>query len=460
MGLSFEKIETLAPDQGSLDAARKLLKPTQWPTLAEDGMGLIWGECQGSGATPYRVCVTEADAGYKCSCPSRKFPCKHALALMWLRTDGKTAFTPGTPPEWIKDWLSRRRGPSDAAAPSPEKPKVSIAASAEAPRDDAPDPKTEARAAAARERNRQEREALIADGLDELDIWLSDQADAGLAGFTANAVNACRTIAQRLVDAKASGLAARVDALPTRLFACPEATRPRMAVEELGQLHLIAEAYRRQDSLPDVLKADVRQAVGWTVTRDSLLTDPLAERISGRWQVWATRSEVQPDRLRRLETWLYGSGRFAALIDFVPVATGAAAGGYAVADTFDAELAFYPSPAPLRALLVSQTSGTQPGGAIDLPTHDLQTAYAVYEDALAVRPWLGDYPLAFLSAEIRRSGETLMVCSGGIALPLFAAQEAVAWPLLRAGAFDGMGLWDGRTLDLRWAETSLGRWTA
>lgn len=457
MGLTLETIEALAPDQGSLDAARKLLKPAQWPTLAEDGAGLIWGECQGSGATPYRVCVAEGDAGYKCSCPSRKFPCKHSLALMWLRTEGKAGFTPGTPPEWVKDWLSRRRGPSDTAA-APDKPKASIAAVSDA--EEAPDPKAEARAAAARERNRQDRETSIAGGLDELDIWLRDQVDSGLAGFAANAVNGCRTIAQRLVDAKASGLAARLDTLPARLFAAPEAARPRLAVEELGQLYLIAEAYRRQDMLSPVLKADVRQTVGWIVTRESLLGDPDAERLTGQWQVWATRSEVQPDRLRRLETWLYGNGRFAVLIDFVPVATGAAASGYTVGDVFEAELVFYPSPVPLRALLVAQTTGTQPGGPMDLPANDLDTAYAAYEAALAARPWLGDCPLAFRAAEIRRSGERAYICAGSLALPLPAAQEAAVWSLLRAGPIDGLGLWDGMAFDLRWAETSLGRWTA
>jgi hypothetical protein len=89
VSLGLAKIEALAPDQGSLDAARKLLKPSSWPTLAENGAGLIWGECQGSGATPYRVSVTELDAGYKCSRPSRKFPCKHSVALMWLRAEGR-----------------------------------------------------------------------------------------------------------------------------------------------------------------------------------------------------------------------------------------------------------------------------------------------------------------------------------------------------------------------------------
>src|ERR1700730_13571576 len=117
MSLTLQRIEGLAPDQESLAAARKLLKPSSWPTLAEGG-GLIWGECQGSGATPYRVVVHEVDAGYKCTCPSRKFPCKHTLALMWMRAEGKLAFATGTPPHWVNDSLSRRRGPSQAKPPA------------------------------------------------------------------------------------------------------------------------------------------------------------------------------------------------------------------------------------------------------------------------------------------------------------------------------------------------------
>src|SRR5512138_428308 len=111
MSLTLQRVEALAPDQESLAAARKLLKPSFWPTLAE-GEGLVWGECQGSGSTPYRVVVNEADAGYKCTCPSRKFPCKHTLALMWIRAEKTSAFSPATVPEWVKDWLSRRRGKS------------------------------------------------------------------------------------------------------------------------------------------------------------------------------------------------------------------------------------------------------------------------------------------------------------------------------------------------------------
>src|SRR5215471_14898150 len=98
MSLKLERIEGLAPDQASLAAARKLLKPSSWPTLAE-GEGLIWGECQGSGSTPYRVVVHEADGGSKCTFSSWKFPCKHALALMWMRADRSTAFAPEAVPD-------------------------------------------------------------------------------------------------------------------------------------------------------------------------------------------------------------------------------------------------------------------------------------------------------------------------------------------------------------------------
>ncbi|MEJ1935116.1 hypothetical protein WDZ92_33390, partial [Nostoc sp. NIES-2111] len=67
MAIDLAQVEALAPDQASLDAARKLLKPAIWPTLAADGAGLAWGEAQGSGATPYRVVVSEGDAASKCT---------------------------------------------------------------------------------------------------------------------------------------------------------------------------------------------------------------------------------------------------------------------------------------------------------------------------------------------------------------------------------------------------------
>src|ERR1043166_3611411 len=84
MTLSLRRIEEMAPGQESLKAAQKLLPAKPWRLSAQDPSGgLIWGECQGSGSTPYRLLLAVDDFGFRCSCPSRKLPCKHVLALGW-----------------------------------------------------------------------------------------------------------------------------------------------------------------------------------------------------------------------------------------------------------------------------------------------------------------------------------------------------------------------------------------
>ena len=469
MSLTLERIEALAPDQASLTAARKLLKPSSWPTLAE-GEGFVWGECQGSGATPYRVVVNEADAGYKCTCPSRKFPCKHTLALMWMRADKSVAFTPATVPDWVKDWLSRRRGPSAATIRSADEAKPKSRPSIRGT--DTPeigverDPKAEHRAAAARERNRLDREAAVLAGLEDLDTWLSDQVQHGMANFVAQTAQACRTIAQRLVDAKASGLAGRIDALSARLFTLPGPMRPSAAIRELGQVHLISQAYRRAAQLPELVAADARQAVGWSVTREALLSDSDALRVTSKWTVFAVLSEAQPDRLRRVETWLWrendddGMPRCAVLIDFVPI-SGAAAAGYLVGDQIEAELSYYRSTVPLRAQIATLKRGAeQKGTSLTLPNESLDQSYAKYERALADLPWLGTFPLSFRSAGVRRSGEQLYLhdAESRLSMPLHSSQASHALPLASVGLIDGIGLWNGYEFTLAWAETRLGRW--
>ena len=470
MSLTLERIEALAPDQSSLAAARKLLKASSWPTLAE-GDGLVWGECHGSGATPYRVAVSEADAGYKCTCPSRKFPCKHALALMWMRAGRSVAFAPATVPDWVKDWLSRRRGASTAAAGNADdedqpktRPSMRLTEIPEAGAD--ADPKAEQRAAAARERNRLEREAAMLAGLDDLDTWLSDQVLHGMANFVAQTAQVCRTITQRLVDAKASGLAGRLDALPTRLFTLPGPARPSAAIRELGQVHLISEAYRRASELPELLAADARQAVGWSVTREALLGDPEAVRVDGKWRVFAVISEAQPDRLRRVETWLWrqsgadGAPQCAVLIDFVPI-SGGAVGGYLVGDQIEAALSFYRSTIPLRAQIAElKTGAEQSKEPFVLPNGTLGASYAMYEHALAQLPWLATFPLSFRSARVRRHEEQLYLHDdeSELSLPLQTSLASHALPLAGVGRIDGVGLWNGYEFTLAWAETKLGRW--
>src|SRR5688572_26364773 len=113
MTLSLGRLEQFAPDQSSLAAAGKLRKPALWPLRATDGKGLVWGECQGSASAPYRLVAALDDLAHRCSCPSRKFPCKHVLALLWQYVDTPKSFETAEPPDWAVAWAMKRR-PSGA----------------------------------------------------------------------------------------------------------------------------------------------------------------------------------------------------------------------------------------------------------------------------------------------------------------------------------------------------------
>jgi len=469
MPIELSKIEELAPDQGSLAAAAKLKKPGPWSLLGCDSAGLIWGECQGSGSSPYRVMCSEADYGYKCTCPSRKFPCKHSLALMWMRADGAIPFTQGTAPDWVNDWLARRKpGASGAKQAAPaDKPKASAAQAEIVEQPEREDPKAAARAAAQRERNRAEREASILAGLDELDTWISDALQAGLASFMPAAAERCRKIVQRLVDAKAPGLAGLVERLPADVFSAPEASRTDRLIERLATLHLVASAYRNQDRLPDAVKADIRQVIGWPVTREGLLADTEALRVRDRWMVVSTVVEVQADKLRRIETWLsrLGEGaapRFAVLIDFVPVSLGKSGVTYTTGEVFEAELVFFRSPAPLRAVIAEQTGPTKSGGAWPQPPDDVAAAIGRLREILASRPWAGDMPFAARGARVVASGPSVWLtdAAGSISLPVRVDEDDAVLPLVGLDGIDVFGRWDGHVLSLGLCETPLGRWTA
>ncbi len=463
MPLPVDKIEQLAPDQAALNAGLKVAKPASWPTLGRDAVqGLVWGECQGSGSSPYRVCVNIEDHGYKCSCPSRKFPCKHTLGLMLMHAHGTADFASAAPPAWVSEWLSRRRPGARSAKPQAEVAGASLAA-AVAP--DAPpaatDEKTEARLAAQRERAKAQREQAVLAGLDELDRWIGDQLDRGLAAFPAQAQAQCRLAAKRLVDAKAGGLSTRLDALPTELLTLPEALRPDFLIETFGGLHLLNEAYRRQERLPSALRADVRRLVGWTLDRQTLLDTADAARASGAWTVLATHVEVQPDKLRRIETWLMQARppeRLAVLIDYVPVAAGQASATMTAGECFEAELVFFPSATPLRAVVASRGTNRTPP-LWPAGTHALGDALASYDALLARQPWLGAWPLAIAAARVVRAADgALWLMSHGDGIPLSPRQSEEALALADSDMRNVVGLWDGRFFTLMTAATPLGRW--
>src|ERR1700756_3952179 len=79
-----------------------------WPAPgAAAGADAVWGVCRGSAAAPYRTVVDLSGPAYRCSCPSRKFPCKHVLALLLLWSEGAVGHHAALP-DWAATWIAGR----------------------------------------------------------------------------------------------------------------------------------------------------------------------------------------------------------------------------------------------------------------------------------------------------------------------------------------------------------------
>src|SRR5690349_12207920 len=121
---SADQVLALAPDTSAQRAARGLAGDKPWLetglSSGDDLPPTLWGLCQGSGRTPYQTAVDLTEPAFKCNCPSRKFPCKHALALL-LRWSAKL-ITDAPAPGWVHEWHIGRaeRAARAVARSSPE----------------------------------------------------------------------------------------------------------------------------------------------------------------------------------------------------------------------------------------------------------------------------------------------------------------------------------------------------
>lgn len=397
-------IETLAPDQASLKAAQKLLKPGKW-SIKQSHAQFIWAHCQGSGANPYLTVFDMDNHGYKCTCPSRKFPCKHVLALAWMYAEqGKDAFPDAEIPTWVSDWQGRRRNTATTVeedTPAKKKGKVSIQAAqqAEPVIDSVAEEKKQAANAKRALKAKQATEQAVRQGLLEYEQWLNDQLRTGLAGFIDDALNRCRKISARLVDAKATTLAGRMDELPAKLLAADKDMRLRITINELGKIQWLIKAWRENPDHPDA-----RRAVQLAETRDKLLEEAQAPKIHGIWQIAAEHIEARRDGLISHATWLRlvaeidkgndgGATRFALLQDYYPASAGrrqitGRVGSYLVAD-----MLYYPSDYPLRAIIVQQEALNEaPPAFVDSGKASMQDFFRAYQQALVNVPWLEAMP--------------------------------------------------------------------
>jgi len=402
------RVLALAPDASSLRAAQPLASGRSWPLTGADDDSALWGECLGNAAAPYRTVVDVSGPAYRCSCPSRKFPCRHALALLLLWSDG--AVEPhADPPAWAASWIAARAARNGGTQ----------------------GPKPPADPAAALRRARQ-REARVSSGLTELDRWLRDQVRQGLAASQRSGYRHWDDIAARMVDAQAPGLAERLRALAAVPYS--GSGWDGRLLEEYALLRLLATAGRDQAALPPPLRDTVRSRVGFTVRQADVLAN--ATPVRDHWHVLARR-DLDQDRIRTRRVWLRGqrTGRPALVLD----------DSLTVGTKTEADLAFYPAAVPLRALVATRYDTIGDGPPSGATVAALLAGYAA---ALGEDPWLDTWP-AVLEATPARAPVPGLHDAAGDAVPLHPG-AGDCWPLFAlsgghpltvAGEWTPRGLW-------------------
>lgn len=421
-----DRVITLAPDAASASAGQTLASLNKWVSVGRSERA-IWGLCQGSGKSPYQSRVDLSEPAFKCSCPSRKFPCKHGLGLLLLYSKEAASFQDQGEPGWVAEWIDSR---SERAEKKVEKAR----AAAEQPVD------VEAQAKRAAQR-----ESRVQSGIASCRMWLEDVVRRGLAAAQVESAATWDRMAARMVDAQAPGLAAYVRQLPD-LIASGAGWDVR-TLDHLGRLHLLLSAGDRLAELPADMAVDVRTSLGWNQAKEEVLAGP---GVADRWITLGQAVEEEA-RLRVRRTWLAGrkTGRRALVLDFA-AAFAALDSSIPAGAEFDGELVFYPSRLPLRAMVKSRAEGRQIdanlGAAADAT---IASGLQQYAEALAANPWVTRWPLVLADVRLVQEGESwFLVDSENSGLPLkdsFAAGLQL-WRLLSASGgceITVLAEWDG-----------------
>lgn len=415
---SVAQIHALAPDPASQKAGTKLAVPGPWSDSgASPAANLLWGDCKGSGAKPYQVTIELSAPAFACSCPSRKFPCKHALGLLLLWSAGTVPDT-GTPPQRVEEWLGGREERA-------QKTVARKAAQAEKAAEVANDPEAARKAALATEKRTAQRAGRIDAGFDELELWLADQVRGGLAGLRGSGYKPLDGLARRLVDAQAPGVAARVKDLAPALSA---EGWPDHTLRAFAQLDLLSQGWRNRVQLPGPLAATVCRRVGLAPSTEEIAA--AGEQVADRWLVLGLRDDT-PDKLVERRVWLRGenTGRIALLLAFAP--QGQSPGlALPVGSSFDARLAFAPDVAPLRAIVLEQGELQSSSPAASAPTGvTLEEAASAFAGAVAADPWTTTVP-ALLDAAV----PVLQQIGDRQEWRVLDAKGSLSVPLIRAGS--------------------------
>ncbi len=251
ISITEEFIDSAAPNADAAKNGKGLVLKNKFLKLQQTpDETLLFGHCQGSGKDPYLCSADFAQPQapvYRCTCPSRQFPCKHSLGLLYAFMQGKK-FDSADAPEAL---ASKR----DKAAARVEKKK-----------EEADKPKVVNKAALAKKIKAQ------LEGIDLLEKLTLDLVRLGIGNMNAKSAKEIEEQAKQLGNAFLPGAQSALHRY-TKLFYTDDATERTSAqreaiyseaLDQLGRLSAIVKqgrAYLQKRSEDPELKPETDTAI-------------------------------------------------------------------------------------------------------------------------------------------------------------------------------------------------------
>lgn len=391
----------MAPDESSRKSGKELAVPTKWGRRAYSKRAL-WGECQGSGKSPYQTQIDLTNVAFKCSCPSRKFPCKHGLGLLLLFARDPKSFTTESEPTWVTDWLDRRAEREETKIEKQKEKKV--------------DPVAQAK----RQENRLKR---VEDGVSELRLWIKDIIRNGLIGIPSKDFMFFENMTRRMVDAQAPGLSSMIRSLAEINFYADG--WQSQFLDQLIRIYLVIEGFSRMDELPDHLREEVKSLIGFSQNQEELKKE---DGLRDNWFVLAKRV-TKEENLTTERNWLVGeqSKKFALILQFY-VKGQFPELNLLPGSVIDAELVFFKGANTSRALVKNQYG---------MKTTSVITGQNTWRQVLftlttqhAVNPWATQHPVIIENViPLKNQREWLLIDQNGEGVRISSRFEQ-HWKLL------------------------------
>lgn len=378
MEWTLSQIKSFAPDESSFSAGEKIARQN-WGSTGQTNRAL-WGEIAGSGSKPYQIRIDLREFAFRCTCPSRKLPCKHVLALLIKAAQDPDSIPFQLEPNWLTEWLDQR----DLRA---EKKKEKV---------EAPVSRSQPTKIADQNKRAAQRLVRVQRGVEQLILWLNDLIRSGLAQVEGKPGSFWTEESKRLVDAQATG----INTLLQKASEIPGSSSEwsEILLGEFGKIALLLEAFLKLDQFSADFQSEIKQQIGWTINQTDL--EETGERITDCW-IMCGQSYESIGNIQVQRNWYWGcaSKRFLLYLQF-------AAGQRQFAEvhlpgSFNAgEVVFWPGTSRLRGKFLSRESISP----LPFP-QDAPLTYSQFLTDLAKRisrnPWTDLHPVLLRDVFIR-----------------------------------------------------------